>query len=57
MYEVLKREWTFSSIERVYKSLYDKYDSFVSFPNKSLAQNDTILIFISISIGNRPSSP
>jgi hypothetical protein len=48
---------TFSSIERVHKSLYDKYDSFVSFFNKNMGQNDTILILISISIGNRPSSP
>jgi hypothetical protein len=39
---------TFSSIESVHKSLYDKYESFISFPNKSLAQNDTILICISI---------
>jgi hypothetical protein len=30
----------------VNKGLYDKYESFVSFPNKSLAQNDTILILI-----------
>jgi hypothetical protein len=43
---LIQTESTFSSKQSMYKSVYDKYESLVSLPNKSLPQNDT-----SLSIG------